>query len=210
MSDTLGRSNSQNGQFNVIGTATAAPEVSHLLVTEAVNGSDHNGGLDTADRVLITWHASTTTGIAGASLTIDNKTSAAVGGPNALGNCYSAFGPLTEGKHNYTVQTTDNSGRSSSLTGTFQIVAALTVAADAPPFTPAASISDADLGAIVTEAMYRLEGIYGPGVGTTLAGVSVEVTDLSGKTTRCRGRRKNLHRRQRGRLRLVRRSDTFR
>ncbi len=163
VSDTLGRSNSQTGQFNVIGTATAAPEVSHLLVTEAVNGSNHNGGLDTADRVLITWHAATTTGIASQSVTIDNKTAAAVGGPNALGDCFSAFGPLTEGKHTYTVRTTDNSGRSSSLTGTFQIVAALTVAADAPPSAPAPSITDADLGAIVTEAAYRLAEIYGTG-----------------------------------------------
>ena len=151
VTDTGGLTNSQTGQFIVVG-ASAAPIVSHIVVTEAVNGSNHNGGLDTADRVLITWNASSTAGIAGQSMTIDNNIVASIGGPNATGDYYSPFGPLGEGKHSYTIKTTDNAGRSSSLTGTFQIVAALTVAADSPPSASAPSISDADLGSIVTEA----------------------------------------------------------
>ncbi len=180
VTDTGGLTNSQTGQFIVVG-ASAAPIVSHIVVTEAVSGSNHNGGLDTADRVLITWNASSTAGIAGQSMTVDNKSVSSIGGPNATADYYSAFGPLGAGKHSYTIKSTDNAGRSTSLTGTFQVVAALTIAADAPPSAPAPSISQADLGSIVTEAIQRIEGTYGPGAAAALAGVSVEVTNLPGK-----------------------------
>ncbi len=180
VTDTGGLANSQTGQFIVVG-ASATPIISHIVVTEAVSGSNHNGGLDTADRVLITWRTTSAAGIAGQSIAIDNKSVSSIGGPNTTADYYSAFGPLGAGKHSYTIKTTDNAGRSSNLTGTFQIVAALTVAADASPSAFAPSINGADLGSIVTEAISRLETAYGPGAAAALAGVSVEVTDLPGK-----------------------------
>ncbi|MCD4726563.1 MAG: hypothetical protein K8R46_02805, partial [Pirellulales bacterium] len=59
--------------------------------------------------------------------------------------------------------------------------AALTVEASAPPVGSATLLTVTDIDSIVTEAAYRLEEAFGPRAATALAGVSVEVTDLSGK-----------------------------
>ncbi len=114
------------GTFDV--SPAIRPIISHVVLVEAGTGSNRDGTLESNDRLLITWNAASADGIAARSLEIDGQTVAAVGGPNADGNCYGVFGPLAARSHVYSIKVTDNNGIASTHNGIFNVIAAASVA----------------------------------------------------------------------------------
>ena len=75
----------------------------------------------------LTWNAVASGGMASVGLSIDGKSVSSIGGPYAapVGVNYSAaIGSRLAGSHSYVITATDKAGHSSTLDGTFNIVAA--------------------------------------------------------------------------------------
>jgi hypothetical protein len=78
----------------------------------------------------ITWNAADSEGVASCSLKIDGKNVKKVYGPYAASsgvNYSGVFGSLSAGRHTYVIAATDKKGHASSLTGSFNVVAATNV-----------------------------------------------------------------------------------
>ncbi len=180
VTDTNGVTKTHDGTFDVTAATVAGPVISQVVVAEANTGSDLDGTLESSDKLVVTWAVTGPADVASQSLKIDGQDATAIYGPYGV-NYAGVFGPVATGNRDYTIEVTDTNGVTKTHDGTFQVLAALTVEALAPPVGSATSLTVTDINSIVTEAAYRLEEAFGPRAATALAGVSVEVTDLSGK-----------------------------
>lgn len=89
-----------------------APKISSVVVVTAKN--------------TISWNALDADGIAGSTVKIDGKKVSKIYGPSAASsgvNYAGVFSKLSAGRHTYVITATDKKGHSSSLTGTFSVVA---------------------------------------------------------------------------------------
>jgi hypothetical protein len=175
--DLKGVSTTSTGTFTVV--SSPPPTIDSVLVTEA--GTVKNGKLEPNESLKMTWAASSSSGIASQTLTVDGKAKTPIKGPYS-GLYYScAIGTYAAGSHSYTIKSTDSQGVSSTATSTFDVASPLTLVAAASQGT-AESLSESQLAPIVAEAISRWETRLGSQVETALAGVRIELADLSGKT----------------------------
>jgi hypothetical protein len=176
--DLKGVSTTIAGTFTVV--SPPPPTINSVLVTEA--GTVKNGKLEPNESLKITWAASSTIGIASQTLTVDGTAKTPIKGPYG-GLYYScAIGTYAAGSHTYTIKATDSQGVSSTTTSTFDVASPLTLVASAAAQATAESLIESQLAPIVAEAISRWETRLGSQVETTLAGVKIELADLSGKT----------------------------
>ena len=178
ITDANGVSATETGTFIIADSDNSGPEIGHVVVAETA-GLPRDGLLTTAETLVLSWTLTDTDGIAAKSLSVDGTNVSPIYGP--YGNAYSGrLGQLTQGTHHYTIHATDTTGQASTLEGTFEVYAALTL--DASPATTgsAESLTDAGLASIAAAAMQRLEAMLGSGVSTALSGVSVQLADLPG------------------------------
>ncbi len=105
------------GTFDVL--PTTGPTISHVVVAEA--GTAKNGTLESSDKLVITWSATSDDGIASKSLTVDGRTVSTIYGPYGV-NYAGVFGPLAAGVHDYTIEATDFNGVRSEYSGTFNVL----------------------------------------------------------------------------------------
>lgn len=158
------------GSFSVTQatTTTTAPTIAGVVVVPSQG--------------VITWNAAAASGMARVGLTVDGVTVTKLYGPYAAatGANYSGlFGKLAAGDHSYVITATDIAGKTTQLPGTFKVSAALTVDASVAPEGTATQLTDAELAPIVAEAIKRLELVLGVKASEALAGVSVQLADLS-------------------------------
>ncbi len=116
-------------------TCRIPPAIAGIVVAES-SASNKNGKLESTDKLLITWAASSSHGIASQTMVIDDKVAVPVKGPFSNLYYYSNIGTQTVGVHTYTITTTDANGLSSSVVGTF------TVVAPAPPTLAGAAVGE--------------------------------------------------------------------
>jgi C1A family cysteine protease len=101
---------------------TDPPEISSVVVAEAA--APKNGIVESNDSLIVTWIATAANGVARQTVTVDGRAISAINGPYS-GIYYScSIGTWAAGDHTYTISTTDGSGRISSATGTFTVMAA--------------------------------------------------------------------------------------
>ncbi|MCD4727189.1 MAG: hypothetical protein K8R46_05985, partial [Pirellulales bacterium] len=125
VTDTNGIASIHNDTFNVSASVVVGPTISNVVVAEA--GTAKNGTLESSDNLVITWSATSDSGIASKSLTVGGQTVSTVYGP--YGDYYAGvFGPLEAGDHDYTIEVTDINGIASTHNGTFNVIAAASVA----------------------------------------------------------------------------------
>jgi hypothetical protein len=106
-----------------VGTIRSDDFVSSVAVGEAA--SPKNGTLEANDKLVITWAASSTGGIASQTVTVDGKAIKPIGGPYS-GRYYScALGTCAAGDHSYTISATDSRGVVSTASGSFTVVATI-------------------------------------------------------------------------------------
>jgi hypothetical protein len=177
--DAKGVSSSVDGTFSV--QAPVPPVVGVPAVVEVANPT--SGRIEPKQNLKLTWTASSQYSIASQIVWIDDKKSTKpIQHPG--GNSYSCVIGAYKlgGDHKFKIKTTDAKGVSSISSGTFTVASALMIGALAAPQGSAESISDLQLAPIVAEAISRLEAQFGSQVETALAGIKVEVANLSGKT----------------------------
>jgi hypothetical protein len=175
--DSKGVSSTSTGTFTVV--APVPPVIANVAVVEAA--APTNSTLEPNQKLSIRWTASSQRGIASQTVTVDGKQITPIKGPT--GGLYScAIGKYSAGSHTYTIKSTDSKGVSSRSTGTFITAADLTLETASVPKGSAESLSGSQLASIVAEAIQRLETQLGSQVEAALAGVKVEVANLSGKT----------------------------
>ena len=118
--DSLGASSTSSGTFTVV--APAPPVISHVVVGEAT--ALRNGSLESDEKLVITWAATSSLGIASQTVTIDGTAIKPINGPYG-GLFYSCqIGTWTAGSHTYVITATDSLGDSSTSSGTFTLIAA--------------------------------------------------------------------------------------
>ncbi len=140
--DSLGASSTSSGTFTVV--APAPPVISHVVVAEAT--TPRNGSLESDEKLVITWAATSSLGIASQTVTIDGTAIKPINGPYG-GLFYSCqIGTWTAGSHTYVITATDSLGDSSTSSGTFTLIAA-------PVFPP--TIADV----VVAEAGLTKNGV---------------------------------------------------
>ena len=150
------------------------------MVVEATGPRD--GTLTTSEGLAITFNAVDPDGVGGATLQIDGN-NFTPGGPYtaATGSNFGALiGTLSADPHKYSIVATDKPGNQTSpaYTGTFNVVAALTVDATAPPQGSLALLTDEQLAPIVLAAERRLAATNGNQILTAMADVNIQVADL--------------------------------
>ena len=77
-----------------------------------------------ASQLALSWNVAAAGGVASSGLMIDGAVATNVLGPTAVapGLAYSwLYGGLASGSHTYVITAADNGGRSSQLTGTFDV-----------------------------------------------------------------------------------------
>jgi hypothetical protein len=164
-----------SGSFTVV--SPVPPAISAVVVAEA--GAPKNGILESNEKLKITWAASSQHGIASQTMTVDGRAIAPINGPYS-GLYYSCpIGMWSAGSHTYTIHSTDSKGVSSNKTGTFTVATPLMVDASAAPQGATDMLADGQLAPIVAEAIHRLESQLGSQVETAMAGVDIEVANLS-------------------------------
>ncbi|NLF06496.1 MAG: hypothetical protein GX594_00740, partial [Pirellulaceae bacterium] len=178
VTDNNGATTTQTGAFTVQAAAAPGLNITNVVVTDRPGFSDGDKILETNEQLVVTWHIDSTAGVASRSLKVNGQPVSLVGGPDASGNCYGVFGPLPAATYSYLITVTDQSGGVKTHESSFNVLAALTL--DAPGLTDglAATINDANIDAIVSEATNRLGTMIG--AQTALAGLSVEVANLPG------------------------------
>ena len=145
-------------------------------------GPTIGGVVAVPSRQVMTWNAQDSNGVASASLTVDGK-AAKVYGPYAAAsgvNFSGVLGALSVGSHKYTITATDKLGKSSQYDGTLFVGAALTIDASTAPQGSPALLTDQQLAPLVAEAERRLAATSGMQVLAAMAGIKVQVADLSG------------------------------
>ncbi|MBU4273405.1 MAG: hypothetical protein KKA28_16220, partial [Planctomycetes bacterium] len=123
VTDANGIASTHNGTFNVAAAPVLEPKISNVVVAEAGTGGNRNGTLESSDKLVITWSATSDDGIASKSLTVDGQAVSTVYGPYGV-NYAGVFGPLAAGQHSFTIETTDFNGVRSEYSGTFNVEAA--------------------------------------------------------------------------------------
>jgi hypothetical protein len=128
------------GSSGTFVVTTAPPLISGVVVAEATR---QDGILQANEKGVITWALTDGNPITSEALTVDGTAvSPILGpfGPSGSNLFYSAtFDPLTAGSHSYTIEMTDNTGQSNSVSGTFTVapvptpVISLLVVAEATP-----------------------------------------------------------------------------
>jgi hypothetical protein len=94
--------------------------ISSVVVAEA--GTTKNGKLESGEKLKITWAASSASGIASQTMTVDGKAITPISGPFS-GLYYSCtIGTFSAGSHTYAIKSTDSKGVSSTSTGTFTVI----------------------------------------------------------------------------------------
>ncbi len=116
-----GTSTTLSGTFTVV--APPPPTVSGAEVIENTT-SDHDGVLETTDKLRLRWNATAEAGIASQSVTIDGtKIAASIkAAVNIANRYYVGIGARTAGNHEYAITTTDTAGTSTTVVGTFTVV----------------------------------------------------------------------------------------
>jgi hypothetical protein len=179
--DKLGYSSQSTVTFHV--AANAGPTIGSVVVVEATGPRD--GVLTTDESLLMTWSAVDPDGVASATIQVDGKNVTPVWGPYATAsgaNFASVPGTLSAGNHTYSIVATDKAGNQTSpaYTGSFNVVAALTIDASAAAEGVPEFLSDEQLAPIVEEAKRRLASTGGIQVLAAMANVNVQVADLPG------------------------------
>ncbi len=142
VTDSEGNTSSTTGSFTVV--APAPPTITGVVVAEATG--PRNGVLETDEKLVITWAATSPLRIASQTLSIDGSAITPINGPYG-GMFYSCqIGTWTAGPHTYVITSTDSEGDESSVTGTFTVVQ-----------TPVIAPTIADV--IVAEASAPKDGI---------------------------------------------------
>ena len=174
--DAEGDNVDSSGTFTVVAGMPVLPNITSVVVAEA---AWKNGILEPNEPLRITWAASSANGIASQTMTVDGKTISPIKGPYSDLYYSCPIGGWTTGSHSYTIHSTDLNGVSSTSSGTFSVAAALKADTAAVAHGSAALLTDAQLAPIVTEAMRRWETQLGSQVETAMAGVKVDVANLS-------------------------------
>jgi hypothetical protein len=116
--DSRGVSSSSTGTIAVV--APPPPSISNVVAAEA--GASKNGTIEPGEKVVITWAATSASGIASQTMTVDGKKMSTIKGPYS-GRYYScAVGSFAAGSHTYTVKSTDSKGVSSTYNGSIVVV----------------------------------------------------------------------------------------
>jgi hypothetical protein len=140
--DSTGATSTSSGTFTVV--AAPGPTISSVVVAEATAPRD--GTLDTTEKLVITWAATSPLRIASQTLTVDGSAVAPIKGPYS-GLYYSCqIGTWTAGSHTFTITATDAQGGVSTSQGSFTVVQPVVV----PP-----TIADV----LVTEASATKNGV---------------------------------------------------
>jgi hypothetical protein len=145
-SDSKGASATSTGTFTVV--SPPPPTIGSIVVAEA--GTTKNGTLEVNEKLKITWAASSASGIASQTMTVDGKTLTPISGPFSSLYYSCAIGAFSAGSHTYTIKTTDAKGVSASKSGSFTVVVALT-AASSPRVDTAADQRASLLTAVMQE-----------------------------------------------------------
>ncbi len=118
MTDSTGLSDSVTGTFSV--AALATPAISLVVVAEVAT---QNGILESDEPLKITWEATSASGIASQTMTVNGRAIAPINGPYG-GLYYScSIGTWSAGDHAYVITATDSKGVSFSSSGTFSVAA---------------------------------------------------------------------------------------
>jgi hypothetical protein len=174
--DTKGASSTSSGTFTVVNPPP--PTISGVVVAEAA--APKNGTFESNEKLKITWAATSGSGIASQSVTVDGKSITAISGPFS-GLYYSCtIGIWAAGSHAYTIKSTDTKGVSSTATGTFTVVN--------PPPPTIASVVVAEAGTLkngILEANERLRITWAASSASGIASQSLmvdgkSVTPISG------------------------------
>jgi cyclophilin family peptidyl-prolyl cis-trans isomerase len=123
--DKTGASFSQSGTIDVtLATPPTPPSVFSPAVGEA--DKPKNGVFESNERLVITWGATSQNRIASQSVTVDGRAIAAtVSGPFAKQYYSCPIGAWSAGTHGYTVTAVDSKGISSTISGAFNVKAAV-------------------------------------------------------------------------------------
>ncbi len=105
--------------------ASVAPQVTPPTITSVVaaEATPQNGILESNEKLVITWAATSTLGIASQTMTVDGKTISPINDPYGGLNYSCPIGIWSTGSHTYAITATDSTGVSSNSTGTFVVVA---------------------------------------------------------------------------------------
>ncbi len=149
----------------------AGPIVSSVVIAEAA--APKNGILESCDKLVITWAATSPNHIASQSMTLDGKKLATIYGPYG-GLYYSCpIGTCTVGSHTYSIQSIDSKGLSSTSAGTFNVL---------PPAPPSIT------GVVVAEASAPKNGILESSdslkitwAATSSLGIAAKTVTVDGK-----------------------------
>lgn len=166
-------------------TATASykagPTIYNVKVREAVN---NNWVVNTDEPLRIVWWVASWYKLTSQTVKIDGVAIPSSNISSYNGNAYHscAIGTQTAGVHSYSIESTNRKGLTSVMTGSFTVVAPLTVAASATPKGSAASLTDVQLAAVAADALSRMEAELGSQVATAMAGVEIKVANLSAGT----------------------------
>ncbi len=94
------------------------PTIDSVMVAEAA--APKSGVLESNEKLIVTWAASSSNGIARQSVTVDGKAIPTIYGP--YGKFYSSpIGIYSAGTHQYVIAATDMKGVTCSYTGTFTV-----------------------------------------------------------------------------------------
>jgi hypothetical protein len=115
--DTQGVTFTKTGTFVV--STPAPPSVGSVVVAEAA--APKNGILESTDKLIVSWAASSQFGVKTQQLAIDGKAIATINGPYSGLYYYAAIGKLPVGKHTYAIKSTDAKGYSTTVGGTFSV-----------------------------------------------------------------------------------------
>ena len=168
--DSQGISSTSNGTFTVV--APAPLSVSSVVVAEA--STTKNGILESNDLLKITWAAASSLGIASQTMSVNGTAVKPINGPYG-GLYYSCqIGTLTAGNHNYLITATDSAGGRSTISGTFNVVAATVV----PPTI--GSIVVAEAGATKNGTLESNETLKITWAATSTKGIASQTMTVDG------------------------------
>jgi large repetitive protein len=121
--DAKGTSANFSGTFSVAATPAATPTITGVSVAEAIATSD--AALMSNQPLVIGWKTTSANKLRSQSVTIDGRLVGAISRQNASSLYSSTIGAWSAGAHTYTIVATDAKGLSASLSGTFEVVAAV-------------------------------------------------------------------------------------
>jgi hypothetical protein len=121
--DGSGRASSVTGTFTVAASTITGPTVASVVVAEAA--APKNSVLESSDTLRITWDATSPNRVAQQTVTIDGRAFSTINGPYSGRYFSCTIGKWAVGSHTYTIRSVDGYGASSTVTGTFTVVAPL-------------------------------------------------------------------------------------